>query len=204
MFRKHLRFRRRIFAGLAFAALAAPTAAQAQSGVFVDGGPAPVSNVTVSSYQPSYLRYHEVGAPVAAGQVARSERSYTAGAQLTPEVKRWLAMAQATRYQQESAAISERSNTDATITPLQADGLRWNAMARFYEQNKPSVAISERSNGVKGPDPSLVSQVALSTSSGFDWSDAGIGASTVFGAALLLGIAIFFTRRNQHSGLTSA
>jgi hypothetical protein len=170
MFRKHLRFRRRIFVGLALAALAAPAAAQAQSGVFVDGGPVPVSNVTVSSYQPSYLRYHEVGVPVATGPVARSEHSRTV----------------------------------ATITPLQADGLRWTAMARFYTQNAPSVAISERSNGVKGPDPSLVPQVVLATSNGFDWSDAGIGASTVFAAALLLGIAIFFTRRNQHSGLTSA
>jgi len=204
MFRKHLRFRRRIFVGLAFAALAAPTAAQAQSGVFVDGGPVPVSTVAVTSYQPSYLRYHEVGAPVAAGPVARSERSYTAGAQLTPEVKRWLAMAQATRYEPQSAALSEHSRTVPTITPLQADGLRWTAMARFYEENQPSTAISERSNGVKGPDPSLVPQVALSTSSSFDWTDAGIGASTVFAAALLLGIAIFFTRRNQHSGLTSA
>jgi hypothetical protein len=204
MFRKHLRFRRRIFVGLAFAALAVPAAAQAQSGVFVDGGPVPVSNVTVTSYQPSYLRYHEVGAPVAAGPQARSERSYATGAQLTPEVKRWLAMAQATRYQQQSAAISERSSTVATITPLQADGLRWTAMARFYSQSTPSVAISERSNGVKGPDPSLVPQTVLATSNGFDWSDAGIGASTVFGAALLLGIAIFLTRRNQHSGLTSA
>jgi hypothetical protein len=204
MFRKHLRFRRRIFVGLAFAALAAPTAAQAQSGVFVDGGPVPVSNVTVSSYQPSYLRYHEVGSPVAAGPQARSERSYGGSTQLPLEVQRMLAMAKATSPKQTVAAISEHSRTVPTITPLQADGLRWTAMARFYEENQPSVAISERSNGVKGPDPSLVPQVALSTSSNFDWSDAGIGASTVFAAALLLGIAIFFTRRNQHSGLTSA
>jgi hypothetical protein len=77
-------------------------------------------------------------------------------------------------------------------------------MARFYAQQQPTAAISERSNGVKGPDPSLVPQVVLATSSGFDWSDAGIGASTVLAAALLLGIAIFLTRRNQHTGLTSA
>ena len=170
MFRKHFRMRRRFFVGLALAALVAPAAAQAQTGVFVDGGPVPVSNVAVSSYQPSYLRYHEVGAPVAAGPQIRSERS---------------------------ASV-------ATITPLQADGLRWTAMARFYAQQQPAAAISERSNGVKGPDPSLVPQVVLATSSGFDWSDAGIGASTVLAAALLLGIAIYLTRRNQHSGLTSA
>lgn len=180
MFRKHLRFRRRIFVGVAFAALAAPTAAQAQTGLFVDGGPAPVSTVSVSSYQPSYLRYHEVGLPV----------GVTNHTQLTAETKRFLAMAKATRV--------------PTITPLQAEGMRWNAMAKTYERLQASQAISERSNGVKGPDPSLVPQVALSTSNGFDWSDAGIGASTIFAAALLLGVAIYFTRRHQHSGLSNA
>jgi hypothetical protein len=167
MFRKHLRFRRRLFVGLAFAALAAPAAAQAQSGVFVDEGPVPVSTVSVST-QPSYLRYHEVGSPVASGSIARSERSYN------------------------------------RITPLQADGMRWNAMARFYQAQQQNQAISERSNGVKGPDPALVPQIVLSTSNGFDWKDAGIGASTVFAAALLLGIALVLTRRHQHTGLTSA
>jgi hypothetical protein len=188
MFRKHFRFRRRLFVGLAFAALAAPAAAQAQTGLMIDEGSA-VKPVTVNSYQPSYLRYHQVGVPVASNT-------------LTAETKRFLAFAQATRYQPQSAAISEHSAR--TITPLQADGLRWAAMAKFYEQKQPSQAISERSNGVKGPDPSLVPQVVLSTSNGFDWTDAGIGASTVFGAAILLGIALFITRRNQHSGLTSA
>jgi hypothetical protein len=77
-------------------------------------------------------------------------------------------------------------------------------MARAYERNQTTAAISERSNGVKGPDPSLVPQVVLSSSDGFDWKDAGVGASTVFAAALLLGIAILFTRRSHHSGLTSA
>jgi hypothetical protein len=188
MFRKHLRFRRRLLVGLAFAALAAPAAAQAQTGSMIDEGSA-VKPVSVSSYQPSYLRYHQVGVPVASNT-------------LTPEAKRFLAFAQATRSQQQSAAVSEHSAR--TITPLQADGLRWNAMAKFYAQNQPSVAISERSNGVKGPDPSLVPQVVLSTSNGFDWKDAGIGASTVFAAAILLGIALLISRRNQHSGLTRA
>jgi hypothetical protein len=159
--------------GLAFAAVVVPVApAGAVSlSTYIDNGRvAPRSNTIVLSTPPAYLKYHEVGAPVAAGPIARSERSRTV----------------------------------ATITPLQADGMRWVAMAKAYEQQQPSVAISERSNGVKGPDPSLVPQVVLSTSSGFDWTDAGVGASTVFAAALLLGIAIFFTRRNQHSGLTSA
>jgi len=174
MFRKHFRFKRAIL-GLAFATALVPVApaGAASLSTFVDGGPAPVSTASVTSYQPSYLRYHEVGAPVAAG----------------PQIR------------------SEHSATQATITPLQADGLRWTAMARLYQQQQqqqPTAAISERSNGVRGPDPSLVPQVVLSTSSGFDWTDAGVGASTVFAAALLLGIAIVLTRRRQHQGLTSA
>lgn len=189
MFRKHLRFRRRLFIGLAFAALVAPAAAQAQTGLMIDEGSA-VKPISIRTYTPSYLRYHQVGVPVASNT-------------LTPEAKRFLAMAQATRYQpQQSAAVSEHSAR--TITPLQAEGLRWQAMAKQYQQSQQSQAISERSNGVNGPDPSLVPQVVLSTSSGFDWKDAGLGASTVFAAALLLGIALLIVRRNQHSGLTSA
>jgi len=168
MFRKHFRIRRRLFVGVAFAALAVPAAAQAQTGVFVDGGPVPVSTPQVSSYNALYQGYHAVGGPV--------------GSQIR----------------------SEHSRTVATITPLQADGLRWQAMARFYQSQQPTQAISERSNGVQGPNPSLVPQLALSTSNGFDWKDAGVGASTVFAAALLLGIAIVLTRRHQHTGLTSA
>lgn len=147
MFRKHFRIRRRLFVGVAFAALAVPTVAQAQTGVFVDEGPVPVSIPQVSTYHALYQRYHAVGGPI--GSQIRSEQ-----------------------------------NQSATITPLQADGLRWQAMARFYQSQKPTQVVS--------------------TSNSFDWKDAGVGASTVFAAALLLGIAIVLTRRHQHTRLTSA
>ena len=78
------------------------------------------------------------------------------------------------------------------------------APAKVIAPLKASAAISERSFGVPGPDPSLVPQVVSSTSSSFDWQDAGIGASTAFGVALLLVIAVAIIRRNQHTGLTSA
>jgi hypothetical protein len=171
MFRKHFRFRRMVL-GLAFAAFVVPVspALGASLSTFVDGGPAPVSNVTVSSYQPSYLRYHEVGVPVGTG----------------PEIR------------------SEHALSTSTVTPLQADGLRYTAMAQRYQQLQPSEAISERSFGVPGPDPSLVPQLTVSSSTSFDWTDAGIGASTAFGVALLLAMGIVLFRRSQHSGLTSA
>jgi len=157
MFRKHIRIRR-IVLGLAFAAFAAP-AAQASTGYMVDGGPVPVSRDTTGA-QLSYMRYHQVGGPLAAPA--------------------------------------------KVITPLQADGLRWQAMADAYKAQQATVATSERSFGVPGPDPSLVPQVVSSTSRGFDWRDAGIGASSAFGVALLLLIAVALGRRNQHSGLSHA
>jgi hypothetical protein len=149
MIRKHFRIRR-IVVGLAFAALAAPTAAQARTvGYFVDYGPAPVSHASSSTQ-------------------IRSEHSAS------------------------------------TITPLQADGLRWQAMANIYARQQAQQATSERSNGVAGPNPSLVPQLAVSTSNSFDWGDAGIGASTAFGVALILVIGVALLRRNQHAGLTQA
>jgi len=171
MLRKHFRFKRMVL-GLAFAVVAVPVApaAAASLSTYIDGGRALVSITPVTSHQPSYLRYHEVGVPVATG----------------PEIR------------------SENAQATSTMTALQADGLRYTAMAQRYEQLRPSVAVSERSNGIKGPDPSLVPQIAASTSNSFDWRDAGLGASTVFAAALLLGIGIVLTRRNQHTGLTSA
>jgi hypothetical protein len=148
MIRKHFRFKR-IALGLAFAGLVVPVspAAAASLSTFVDGGPAPVSFTTASSYSAKYLRYHEVGGPIG-----------------------------------KSLDIPSA-----------------NALAQ-----QPATAISERSNGVAGPDPSLVPQLAVSTSDGFDWSDAGIGASTTLGVALLLGVAVLFTRRNQRGSLTHA
>ena len=110
---------------------------------------------------------------------ARSEHSASVGA---TELQRFFAFAKATQPQ-----------------PT-------NAIAQFYKQQQEqmSQAISELSNSVKGPDPSLVRRTVLSTSSGFDWKDAGIGASTVLATALLLGIALIVTRRHHHTGLTSA
>jgi hypothetical protein len=105
------------------------------------------------------------------------------------------------------AATSTQVRTEhsaSTITPLQADGLRWQAAARIYARQQASQATSERSYGVPGPNPSLVPQVVLSTSNSFDWGDAGIGASSAFGVALILVIAVALIRRNQHAGLTRA
>ena len=66
-----------------------------------------------------------------------------------------------------------------------------------------SAAISERSFGVPGPSPSYSPVLVSSRSDGFNWQDAGIGASVAFAIALLLVTAVALGRRNR-SGLASA
>lgn len=71
-----------------------------------------------------------------------------------------------------------------------------------------SVVRSENSFGAPGPSaggavgPHSVA-TASATSTGFDWSDAGIGAGTAFGLALLLVTAVMLGRRHR-TGLASA
>jgi hypothetical protein len=113
---------------------------------------------------------------------------------------RWQAMANAYAKLQSTVASSEHSDRSVAM-PLEVK--RFLAMARATQPSVTTQVISERSNGVQGPDPSLVPVTIAATSGGFDWSDAGIGASTAFGVALLLVLAVALGRR-QHTGLTSA
>jgi hypothetical protein len=96
---------------------------------------------------------------------------------------------------------SEHSARSDTLTPLQVEGMRWQAIADAYRQ--PSAAISGRSLGVPRANPSSTPLVASSTSGGFDWQDAGIGASAAFGVALVLLTVVALGRRHR-SGLDQA
>ena len=95
-----------------------------------------------------------------------------------------------------------------SVSQLQVEGLRWQAMANAYQA--PSPVKSENSFGVPGPGlagatgPQIIA-AAGNTSDGFNWSDAGIGASIVFGAALMLLMAVVLGRRfrSRPTGLAS-
>jgi hypothetical protein len=63
---------------------------------------------------------------------------------------------------------------------LKADGLRWQAMARFYA--KPAAP-------------------AVSASSSFHWSDAGVGLGAGLAVAVIGGAAIVFARRSRRTKL---
>jgi len=147
MTRKHLRLKK-IALGLAFAAVAVPTA---QASVLLDGHPAPVSYSSVAQ-QP----------------------------------------------------IASKISAQPGVSQLQVEGLRWQAMAKAYE-NAPGItaAGAALSNAKHSAYP--VSVVQTSSSDGFNWSDAGIGASIAFGTALMLLMAVVLGRRfrSRPTGLAS-
>lgn len=121
--------------------------------------------------------------------------------------------AQAAQYQRlhgirsEDRPIASEVSVQSTLTPAQVEALRWQAMADLYARQSP--VRSENSFGAPGPSaggasgPSAVHLVSTSPTSGFDWSDAGIGASVAFGAALML-LTVFGLSRRNRSRLASA
>src|SRR6266511_2519732 len=94
--------------------------------------------------------------------------------------------------------IASEISVQSGVPQLQVEGLRWQAMADAYQAQSPF--RSENSFGAPGPSlagatgPQVVA-AASTTSDGFNWSDAGVGASVAFGAALMLLMAVILGRR---------
>ena len=107
--------------------------------------------------------------------------------------------------------IASEISVQSGLSQLQVEGLRWQAMADAYQAQSP--VRSENSFGAPGPGlagatgPQIVA-TASTTSDGFNWSDAGIGASVSFGAALLLLTTLALGRRYRsrfdRSGLATS
>jgi hypothetical protein len=165
MIRKHFRIRRYVF-GLAFAAaLIAPAAAQAITGITSEG---PATGVQQTDARHAALLNKQTVAPA------------------------------------QPAGIGQ-----------QAYAARMQAMADRYQamQQAQTPVRSENSFGAPGPSaggaqgPVAVKTASASSSSGFDWNDAGIGAAVAFGIALLLVAAVALGRRyrsHHGTGLASA
>ena len=104
--------------------------------------------------------------------------------------------------------IASEISVQSGVPQLQVEGLRWQAMADAYQAQSP--VRSENSFGAPGPalagatGPQVLA-AASTTSDGFNWSDAGIGASVAFGAALMLLLAVVLGRRfrSRPTGLAS-
>jgi hypothetical protein len=104
--------------------------------------------------------------------------------------------------------IASEISVQSGVPQLQVEGLRWQAMADAYQAQSP--VRSENSFGAPGPSLAgatgpQVAAAASTTSDGFNWSDAGVGASVAFGAALMLLMAVILGRRfrSRPTGLAS-
>ena len=103
-------------------------------------------------------------------------------------------------------------STAPAITPLQADGMRLTAMAREYQRNAPASAMIDgwayRFVNQSGGTTAAPTAVVSNPSTGFNWNDAGVGASIAFGVALLLTLSVAIGRRRHtrtdRTGLASA
>jgi hypothetical protein len=102
-----------------------------------------------------------------------------------------------------SKSIRSEISVQPTLSQAQVEALRYQAMVDFYARQNP--VRSENSFGVPGPSaggaqgPVATQTVSQVGSSSFDWSDAGIGGSIVFGAALMLLAAVTLGRRHHRS-----
>jgi hypothetical protein len=103
----------------------------------------------------------------------------------------------------ERQPIASEISVQSGVPQLQVEGLRWQAMAKAYESPGITAAGAALSNAKHTAYP--VSVVQTTTSDGFNWSDAGIGASVAFGAALMLLMAVILGRRfrSRPTGLAS-
>jgi hypothetical protein len=103
----------------------------------------------------------------------------------------------------ERQPIASEISVQSGVPQLQVEGLRWQAMAKAYETPGITAAGAALSNAKHNAYP--VSVVQTTTSDGFNWSDAGIGASVAFGAALMLLLAVVLGRRfrSRPTGLAS-
>ena len=103
----------------------------------------------------------------------------------------------------ERQPIASEISVQSGVPQLQVEGLRWQAMAKAYETPGITAAGAALSNAKHSAYP--VSVVQTTTSDGFNWGDAGIGASIAFGAALMLLMAVILGRRfrSRPTGLAS-
>jgi hypothetical protein len=95
--------------------------------------------------------------------------------------------------------VGEHGKVYAQLSHDQVEAMRWQAMADFYSRQAKSQApvSTEHSFGASKPQPVGPTVVTVSPHNGFDWTDAGIGASVAFASLLGLSLLLVVSRRNK-------
>lgn len=181
MIRKHFRLKR-ILIGLAFAAVAVPTA-QAKP----VAAPAAAHHPISVQSQPSQLQVEGQRWQAMANAYERVAAQWYVPSRHLPQADI-----------QAINATPSSAPAQSTVSQANVEGLRYQAMARAY-LNRPGTVSA--AGVVTNARPG----VQTTQGDGFKWSDAGIGASVAFGVALMLLTAVALGRRNRSrpTGLAS-
>ena len=93
--------------------------------------------------------------------------------------------------------IGDHGRTDAQLSRAEVEAMRWQAMADFYSRKNATPITTEHSFGASKQRPVEPTVVSVASPDGFDWADAGIGASAGFATLLGLSALVIVARRSR-------
>lgn len=93
--------------------------------------------------------------------------------------------------------VGEHGKVYAQLSRDQVEAMRWQAAADYYLRKAQTPVTTEHSFGASKQTPVEPTVVSVSPSDGFDWTDAGIGASVAFASLLGLSMLLIVSRRSR-------
>jgi hypothetical protein len=126
---------------------------------------------------------------------AASATTYVSGERSTPTVAKAIEV------------VGDHGKTYPQLSQAQIEAMRWQAKADAY-YSRPTPISTEHSFGASKQQPVEPTVVSVASPDGFDWADAGIGASVAFAGLLVLASLLVVGRRSRkdldNAGLTTA
>jgi len=205
MIRKHFRLRRRLVAGLVFGLIAVPAASATPN---FGGHPyIPAKKIEVVgehgkiSAQLSRDQVEAMRWQAAADYYSRQAKSQTP---VTTEHSFGASTISAKNIE----VVGEHGKVSAQLSRDQVEAMRWQAAADYYLSKAQTPVTTEHSFGASKQRPVEPTVVSVSPRDGFDWADAGIGASVAFASLLGLSMLLIVSRRSRKgldgSGIATA
>jgi hypothetical protein len=93
--------------------------------------------------------------------------------------------------------VGEHGKVYAQLSRDQVEAMRWQAAADYYLRKAQPPVTTEHSFGASKQRPVEPTVVSVSPRDGFDWADAGIGASVAFASLLGLSMLLIVSRRSR-------
>jgi hypothetical protein len=104
--------------------------------------------------------------------------------------------------------VGEHGKIYPQLSQDQVEAMRWQAAADYYSRQRQTPVTTEHSFGASKQRPIEPTVVSVSPGDGFDWADAGIGASVAFASLLGLSVLLVVSRRSRKgldtSGIATA